>query len=621
MKRKMDVFGILVAIITGVVVMCLIIVLGLVLDLPLWLIILAGIVLGGVIGCIVGRFLPRRREITFDLDNLPAFAGDYIKLVIQYMGYRRNARQEVADELTDHFEAALKDCINEQEKQKIANHIIEQFGDAKLLAVLMRRAKKRCRPLWRTAVARTFQGIGILLILLIIYIAWFITGKPVITTDYVAELNKLVRPSADDSLNAAPLYTKAIESLVDFNDVTELLKSDFNDANDSQKELIRQWLAKNETSLALVAKGSELPYYWKRYHTKDPNGWMFGVLVPELSTFLTISHTLCWRAWLNAENGRYDSAFKDIEISYRLGSHIKGNKILIEQIYGMAIQGRAIGTTRWLLDSFKMDSNVLADFQQSFQQLIDIENFGISLQSEKLLMYDVIQRVFTESRFGHSHLCLKTLSELNTVDGVPKSDKSIYGLLAEIVTEIVKSFPNSEVPRIFLRILFTHPNKAESIASANAFYEFWDDMNFKTPAQLKAEDVNVADEIEHLTGKNLILSNTLPALGRIHLYAWRFKIDAESTLVCIALVRYKQDTGGYPETLDKLAEQGYIKQIPIDPFSDKPIAYRKTNGDFLLYSFGENLKDDGGQVVRGNKGKMKPIWEQLDWVFWPVEKN
>jgi hypothetical protein len=36
----------------------------------------------------------------------------------------------------------------------------------------------------------------------------------------------------------------------------------------------------------------------------------------------------------------------------------------------------------------------------------------------------------------------------------------------------------------------------------------------------------------------------------------------------------------YPENLDKLIEISYLKNIPIDPFSDKPLAYKKTENNF-----------------------------------------
>ncbi len=143
-----------------------------------------------------------------DLQNLPACAAEFIKLVIKKMRYRKKVRADVMYELVTHFEDELKDYKTDEEKEQKAQQLITEFGDVKLLAVLMRRAKKRCRPLWQTVIARTFQTVGVLILCLIAYIAWFLSGKPAVTVDYVAELNRIACPTVDESLNAAPLYLR-----------------------------------------------------------------------------------------------------------------------------------------------------------------------------------------------------------------------------------------------------------------------------------------------------------------------------------------------------------------------------------------------------------------------------
>jgi hypothetical protein len=547
-----------------------------------------------------------KKETEKAYENLPAFAAEYIKLVIRKMGYRRKAREEVREELIDHFETALKDCDNEKEKNTKSQEIISRFGDAKLLAVLMRRAKKRCRPLWQTIVARTFQALAAMIILLILYIAWFLSGKPVITTDYIAQLNKFVRPSADDSLNAYPLYNKAIRTLVDTNDVIGFLKTNFYDANDEQKNLVSQWLAKNDASLALVAKGATLPYCWQNYQSNDAEQSMMTVLMPDLAPSRQIAYALCWRAWLNAQSNDFNSAFQDIETCYRLGRHYRGEKILVEQLVGMAIKGLALRTSRQILDSCKIESSALAGFQQHLQTLIDGDNFRPDFSLEKLCAYDEVQRCFTDSRFGPSHLYPKRfIGFLESSSENPKHEPMVDLILA------LKFSPN---------ILFS-PTKTETIATINAFYEFFNENFSKTPARLKTEGIDLDFQINRIANNNIFFKFLSPSLARVNIIGFRNKIDAESTPLIIALVRYRQDTGAFPESLDKLVEQGYIKQVPVDPFSDKPITYRKTDGNFLLYSWGSNLKDDGGQIARDENGKAKTFCDEGDWVFWPVKKN
>jgi hypothetical protein len=139
-------------------------------------------------------------------DKLPAIVSDYIDAVITTMRYRKKVRLEVRQELIDHFADALADCKDDAERNAQAQAMIEEFGDAKLLGVLLRRAKKRCRPLWRTMVVRTFQAVGVILLMCILHIGYLAVGRPTISVDYSQWLNEKVRAGRDESLNAYPDY-------------------------------------------------------------------------------------------------------------------------------------------------------------------------------------------------------------------------------------------------------------------------------------------------------------------------------------------------------------------------------------------------------------------------------
>ena len=72
---------------------------------------------------------------------LPACVTEYINQVIRRMRYSRSARREVRQELLDHFTDALADCPDPQQRQKLAETFIGEFGDTKMLAALLRRAE------------------------------------------------------------------------------------------------------------------------------------------------------------------------------------------------------------------------------------------------------------------------------------------------------------------------------------------------------------------------------------------------------------------------------------------------------------------------------------------------
>lgn len=551
-----------------------------------------------------------KREKAKLLQNLPACAADFIKLIIKKMRYRKKVRAEVLAELANHFEDELKDCKTEEEKDKKAKQLITRFGDAKLLGVLLRRAKKRCRPLWRTIAARAFQTIGVLILCFILYLAWFLTGKPVITIDYVAELNRIARPVADDTLNAAPLYEKAVllykERTTD--EISELSRKKYRKVTPEQKQLIEKWLADNKEIFDLVIAGTHKPYYWPKYDTgEDQSGEMMAVLLPNLAEFRRLAYCFRWHTWLKAEQGRYDDAFDNMKSCYRFGQHLRGDKTLIEQLVGIAMEALAVITVRDILNEYQIDSAILAKLQRDFEKIIAGEDFVVSLRTEKLCMYDEIQRCFTKDHFGRGHLYLQRLRSFRGFTSQDDRD------LLEIIIEIRDW-------RTPLHILFTHPNKQETREMADRYYTFWDNIAHKNPGQLRAEGIDVEEEAMEIIEGNMLLEIMTPALSRVNELSHRLKTDVQATLTIIALLRYNRDTGSYPDSLEELITAGYLQKLPIDLYSNKPLVYKKKDAHFTLYSLGADFDDDDGQIFRTDKGTVRVWGDQGDLVFWPVPK-
>jgi len=57
---------------------------------------------------------------------------------------------------------------------------------------------------------------------------------------------------------------------------------------------------------------------------------------------------------------------------------------------------------------------------------------------------------------------------------------------------------------------------------------------------------------------------------------------------------YKKKTGHFPTNLDSLVPD-ILPEIPLDPFTGKPLVFRIGDGELLIYSLGSNQKDDGGR--------------------------
>jgi hypothetical protein len=543
----------------------------------------------------------------------------YIRLVIKKTRCRRSVGRDVQAELAAHFEDELKGCATEQEKEQSAQELIEKFGDAKLLAVLLRRAKKRCRPLWRSVVARIFQAVGILIVCLVLYVIWFYSGEPVITTNYLAELNSAVRPVPDEILNAAPIYDQAIQKIKTVPDeISELLGERYDEATPQQRQRMQQWLRDNRELFELLAAGAQKPYYWTEYKTEDDTAEMMAVLVPELQYFRRLAFALRWWIWTSAEQDRYEDAFRGIKSLYCLGQHLKEDKTLIEQLVGIAIEALASGTLRQILSDHTIGSATLAQLQEELEQIVADENFTISLKAERLVTYDVIQRSFTAG-LGGGHIIPKSLEQLFPEVTIISSEEKNRGPASFIydVGIILRKF------RKWCYILFLHPDKQETFRVTGQFYDYWEKVAAKTPAQVREEQTDIKEQARQIIRGNILLEGMVPAIERMSLQCHSVRASVEAMITIMATLRYEKSSGRYPDDLEELVMAGYLKELPIDPYSDGPLLYKRTQKGFLLYSVGPNFEDDGGQIFYSDRGRpiSRGTNEEGDWVFWPVLKS
>ena len=528
-------------------------------------------------------------------DNLPASAVEFIRLVIKKMRYRKKVRQDVQAELSAHFEDELKDLATDEEKAQKAQQLIAGFGDVKLLAVLLRRAKKRCRPLWRKALVRSLQVAGVIILYLLICFAPLVIGRPKISVNYVDWLNNLARADRDESENAYPYYKQAVAASVKI--PGWLVKSRVKwpaDFNDIEMEQFSRWINDNKEALDFLIEGTKRPHYWAVYRGTG-NALITGNILDEdfmenLSEYKTLARALNWRSRYRAYRGDIGSALDDCVSSVRLGSHQQGKGLLIEQLVGVAIEALADGTIFMILEKTDVPADALKNLQEELKNQYRNQKPVFSFESEKAFKYDYIQRTFTDDGKGGGRMLVR---------GLPIA---------------VGDWKDGVLGFVF----FNYPDRKEVTETIDKFYRQADELLRETPWQAGSEDRK--DELSEIAKDSSLLKLLGLSYSRIRNIVWRVKMHREALLTVLAIMRYEKEKGQYPASLDELVEADYLKELPMDAYSDAPLAYRRTDEGFLLYSFGTNLKDDGGKLGRGRKGTPKMWADDGDWVFWPVPK-
>ncbi|MCD5390795.1 hypothetical protein LR007_02905, partial [candidate division NPL-UPA2 bacterium] len=77
--------------------------------------------------------------------------------------------------------------------------------------------------------------------------------------------------------------------------------------------------------------------------------------------------------------------------------------------------------------------------------------------------------------------------------------------------------------------------------------------------------------------------------------------------LALALKIYQAKKGTYPETLKALTPE-ILPQLPEDPFTGKDFIYRREEEGFIVYSLGQNLKDDQGTFDPRHREEGDIVW-------------
>ncbi|UCD51200.1 MAG: hypothetical protein JSW27_00940 [Phycisphaerales bacterium] len=526
-------------------------------------------------------------------DILPACAIEYIGRVTKKMRYRRRARAEVGAELTAHFEDALADCVDARQRSARARELIEQLGDAELLAVLCRRAKKRCRPLWRKVLLRSAQGVAVFLLYSLLCSLPLFVGKPTIRVDYVQWLNEHWRPADETADNAATYYKQAMALYVKpsqgLKRKVETSSPELADYDDVELGLLSAWLGENAAAFATLRKGAAVAHYWPVYEVNEPdlrNPNFLGCAMEALTGYRHLAFALNHEIARAVRQGNLEDGLDDCLVVRRLGRHLQGRGLLVEQLVGIALEHLAYtALLRLLHDEPDVEARTLVRIRDELLTLRNEQRCAVSLDGEKAFWYDAIQRTFTDDGEGGGYALR---------EGLPYAVGDWRDLLAVFT--------------------FDYPDRRETLVMVEEFFERIQQSLSVAPGQ---DDASAFDQQDDPALGSMLLSLLPGAYSRVNRQASVLKTHEAAALVIVALLSHRSDRGRYPASLGKLVETGYLAQLPQDPFRGGPFAYEVTADSFLLYSWGENLTDEGG--IQGVDGRGKPrIWaDNGDWVFWP----
>jgi len=310
------------------------------------------------------------------------------------------------------------------------------------------------------------------------------------------------------------------------------------------------------------------------------------------------------------EQGDVASAIEDCFTMLRLVRHFNENcYLLVDHMVGVLTSRLTLDGLVYLVSTHQLSANELKEMQQRLTRLFPGGYPLLTLCAEEMKMtaLDTMQRIFTDGGPGGGHLSPSRLDWAFPGFVERGSEADVFDALICIGTSMI------------------HAGRDKTMAKIDEKYDYiCKDMRI-SPYE---GHVCVNDGTGYSSNNfSMSLSKYRYSLLHIAIPIMRGRVEAvyqtkanyEAVIAILALHRWNLEKGKYPEDLNELVEAGFLEELPGDPYSDGALVYKRTDGDFILYSVGQKFIDEGGKVVIDDRGYVqKWDYNSGDTVFWPV---
>jgi len=277
-----------------------------------------------------------------------------------------------------------------------------------------------------------------------------------------------------------------------------------------------------------------------------------NLLLPGLSDVRSLSRIVGAKARLEAQAGAMDRAWDLAVTQAKLADAHQSEPILISQLVRMAVINLSCGTVQRLCEIAPPGPQQRERIETILRTRDDVTPLIHAADGERMIFGEWL---FSRSK-DEFH---KAMPEL----GFNDSDKSPF---MRWLT----------VKRLTFKPLFL-ADHAEYVEIMHAYAQSLERPYSPAPP-------------EHY-GRHRLTEMLVPALGRIRTLHCQMAAQTRITRAGLALLQYRTAHGAFPATLDALNLDGLS-----DPFIQGPLHYRTEGEGFIIYSVGEDQKDDGGTL-------------------------
>jgi hypothetical protein len=294
---------------------------------------------------------------------------------------------------------------------------------------------------------------------------------------------------------------------------------------------------------------------------------------PVSSRVRTLVVTVGARARLEAEAGDPQKAWDTIQTQLRFGQTLSHDPVALDPWIRFAATGHACRVIKHVCEIAPPDEEDYQVIEQLLRAADDVEPFVRLLDAERLWR-----------------------------------GEGIFSLPADELYKVLREYQTSfggGGPEFFDRLVFRRITFAPTFVADHAAYL---QVMRKSVQMLEgpfvSRDAPEYQEIGKLTRRYGLTARLAPYSSGMKYIHCRMAADVRMVRAGLALLRFKQHHGAFPQVLDALELGGLT-----DPFDGKPLRYRPEAEGFVVYSVDEDQKDNDGKTrQRKQKTDYDRVW-------------
>ena len=566
---------------------------------------------------------------TLRASELPLPVQGLIAQVIKGSRLWSYEKHQVTEELIAHFQDG-------HQHGNSYENLTASFGDPQVTAQLIRNSKLRSRPMYAKVLKVVgFGGLGALIAYLAA-LAFFYSGQPNPSTDYIARLNTPLA-SIPEQDRAWEIYRDAWTRFEFCEGPGGRLEELYvRTEDDREVRLVRPddagWLAaidrlqRVEELLEALREGGRRPRLGlplqaqrKKYSPQDQlalfPGWdaadedqesglglqglseeteqlmsdsMVGILLPHTQSLRNAARILYVDTRWALQQGDTQRAVENLEAIFGFAQQSAEHEFLVCSLVGFAICTLGYDLIDEVLatDPDVFSETDLARVRKAVESN-NIRDF-VSFQGERMSIDDMIQRIYTDNGSGDGRITPQGLEVLDHYsDLVGMWPKVEPGLLEGIFRSRVIGGPVS------LFLLASRQQLTERVDQIMAIVEQRFDIPFWEERDALSEIDTLLQE-EPL--KYRMLLEMMPAYEAVRHATERLLANQQGMILALAAHQYRLQQGHWPASIHAMMPD-WLAQVPLDRVTGKPLGFRNANAGIIVYSVGLDEDDDGGRPL------------------------